>query len=793
MRYLTIPFFLLLFGFSVQAQFKLSGSITNEKNQKLAGTHIHTNYRNVASDPIGEYEINGLPQGNLRVVVSHLGYQTKDTLVDIQDDLVLNFQMVPSETTLKEVSVSAKTTVSGKSVAESTLQTETIEKYSSQTLGDALKEVTGVSLLKTGNVISKPIIHGLHSSRVPIFTNNVRLEDQQWGVEHAPNFDINTAGKITIIKGASGLKYGGDAIGGLVLIEPQKISVDSIHGKTILSLNSNGLGGSLTSSFNQDKTKGWSWNVLGTLKYFGDREAPDYVLSNTGNREANVSGGISFTQTNYSWSGFYSLYQATIGILSASHIGNVNDLYNAINNQVPAIINDFTHQINNPKQEVTHHLAKLNYSQKLNETSDLEIQYAFQYNQRLEYDLRRGAFDEVPALDLSLTTNTLALDYVKRSEYWTFKTGFNGLLQNNYADPATGIRPLIPTYDKLDVGAYGIFEYRLASDFILESGIRYDFSTIEATKYYLKSRWDERGYSPEFSHFIVEDFGNQWLTKPKFTFHNISGTIGIRKTFDKNWTTFANLSLSNRNPNPSEFFSDGLHHATGMIELGDLFLEKETSLKASFTASKTFEKVYIEVSPYLNSVANFIYLKPIGFETTIQGAFPVWEYEQTNALLTGVDANFKWDILENLNYNLGLAYVYGKDLTANDYLIDMPPLTISNRLKFEKPQWNGFLMELQSEWVFTQNNYPNNNFETQIIVDGAFQTVEVDVSTPPPGYYLLNFYTEKQFNIFKKVQTRMAFSVQNIFNTNYRDYLNRQRFYADDLGRNIQIQFKFNY
>lgn len=793
MRYLSCLIFLLHFGFSGYSQFQLSGTITNEKNQKLTGTHVHTSYRNVASDPIGAFEINGLPKGELRIIVSHLGYQTKDTLVDIQEDLVLNFKMVASETTLKEVSVSAKSTLSGKSVVESTLKSETIEKYSSQTLGDALKEVTGVSLLKTGNVISKPVIHGLHSSRVPIFTNNVRLEDQQWGVEHAPNFDINTAGKITVIKGASGLKYGGDAIGGIVLIEPEKITADSIHGKTIVSLNSNGLGGSLMSSFNQDRIKGWSWNVLGTLKYFGDREAPDYVLSNTGNREANVSGGVSYTQPNYSLSGFYSLYQATIGILSASHIGNATDLYNAINNQVPAIINDFTHEINNPKQEVTHHLAKINYSQKLSDSSDLNIQYAFQSNQRLEFDLRRGASFNVPALDLSLVTNSLLLDYEKRNEVWTFKMGFNGFVQNNYANPATGIRPLIPTYDKFDFGAYGIFEYRIAPDFILETGLRYDFSTLEATKYYQKSRWDERGYTPDFDHFIIAEFGNQWLTKPKFTFHNFSGTIGVRKTFEKNWMTFANLSLSNRNPNPSEYFSDGLHHATGMIELGDLFLDKETSLKVSITASKTFEKVSFEVSPFLNSVANFIYLKPIGFETTIQGAFPVWEYEQTDALLVGIDASFKWDIQTNLNYTLGLAYVYGRDVTANDCLIDMPPLNLSNRLKFSKKEWNGFFMELQSEWVFTQKNFPNNNFGTQIIVDGSFQTGEVDVSTPPPGYYLLNFYTEKEFNLFKKVQTRMAFTVQNILNTNYRDYLNRQRFYADDLGRNIQIQFKFNY
>ena len=35
--------------------------------------------------------------------------------------------------------------------------------------------------------------------------------------------------------------------------------------------------------------------------------------------------------------------------------------------------------------------------------------------------------------------------------------------------------------------------------------------------------------------------------------------------------------------------------------------------------------------------------------------------------------------------------------------------------------------------------------------------------------------------------------VDNILNTAYRDYLNRQRYFADDLGRNFRIQLKLNY
>jgi iron complex outermembrane receptor protein len=51
----------------------------------------------------------------------------------------------------------------------------------------------------------------------------------------------------------------------------------------------------LVLSLHKGNNKGWSWNALGTFKYSGDKEAPDYVLSNSGNREANFSGDVKFT------------------------------------------------------------------------------------------------------------------------------------------------------------------------------------------------------------------------------------------------------------------------------------------------------------------------------------------------------------------------------------------------------------------------------------------------------------------------------------------------------------------
>ena len=775
------------------AQNTIRGTIFSQGQKGLAGSHIHMGSKTATADADGKYEIKNLSSGTLKVFVSFVGYDPIDTLITIREDLILDFVLKSKPALLEEIIVKQSGRSLNQSVAEQKIKLETIEKYSNQTLGEALKEVAGVTLLKTGTTIVKPIINGLHSSRVPVINNNVRLEDQEWGAEHAPNFDINAAGKITVIKGASGLQFGGDAIGGLVIIEPFTVKKDTLFGKTLLNLASNGRGGSISTSLHKGNFCDWSWNAMGTLKYLGDRETPNYVLSNTGNREANFSGDLKYTGKKYEISAFYSFYSAQIGILSASHIGNVNDLYESITHQVPYISNDFTYNLANPKQEVQHHIAKLNLNWTPRESTSWAFQYAFQFNNRLEFDVRRSSYSDKPALDLDLATHSLSLDYKRKHQNWMLKSGWNGAYQNNFASPKTGIRPLIPSYSKMDAGLYGVAEYHFPNKLTLESGIRYDFSTIEATKYYLKSRWDERNYSPEFDSFIIKSEGNQWLTKPQFTFHNLAASTGFHKEFLHEWNMYGNISMAVRNPNPSELFSDGLHHSTGMIELGDLRLKKEQSFKISTTLQKKWNRVALEVTPFCNTISNYMFLKPIGFETSIRGAFPVWTYQQTLARLTGMDMQIHWDVVKYWQLQSTVSYVNGRDLSNHQALIDLPPLNLNHKLQFSKKEWQNLLLELQSEVVLRQHQFPNNNFNTNIVVNGALTSVLVDISTPPAGYHLLHFYAEVKLHAFQKAQTKLAFSVQNIGNTSYRDYLNRQRFFAEETGRNFQLQLKINY
>lgn len=774
------------------AQFVISGHVKTVTGSSLPGCHIHAGSSYLNTDGNGYFSLT-LPKGKHTISASFVGYRTATKTIDVSADQTVDFVMEADVSVLADVIVSSGAR-HATAQPKQTLRTRELEKFSNASLGDLVREISGVSSLKTGSTVVKPVINGLHSSRVLVINNNVRLEDQQWGLEHAPNLDVNSAGSVSVIKGAGGLQYGGDAIGGVILVDPPKIPIkDTLYGRAIVNSATNGRGGSASASLYKGYASGWNWTAQGTFKYLGDLESPDYVLSNTGIREKNGSFGLGKRGAHEGFGFFYSYYSAEIGILRASHIGNITDLVNAINSGQPDIVKSFTYNIDAPKQTVQHHLAKLNYYHDWH-LGRLDVQYSFQFNNRLEYDIRRGENADRPALDLDLATHAVLVDFgTDKTKKIRLKAGLTGTYQNNAANFATGVRPLIPDYNKIDVGGYLTAAQDISEKWQLEAGIRYDFSHVDAVKYYLKSRWESQGYSEDFGNIITGDFGTQWKTNPVFVYHNISAALGsmFRVTDDLDW--FVNAALTRRNPNPSELFSDGLHHSNGQIELGDLRLQQETSLKISTTLSYVKKGFYLELNPHLNRVADFMYLQPTGIEYTIRGAFPVWEYRQADAQLYGADVTANCELTEALSYHTTFSYVNGKNLDTNEPLIDMPPARWGNEVRFKSKKWHDLSLGLRNEWALFQNRYPDNDFYADVLVEGVPTLTLVRISRPPASYNLMHFSAQMSFNTFPKVKTTIVFGVENILNTSYRDYPNRMRYYADDLGRNFTFQIKFNF
>ena len=744
------------------------------------------------SDENGKFNFKNLCNGVLELEISHPECTTKFVTITINGDTYSEIRLEHHLEELKEVKVVGNVPKNTNSGQENILSMQDLERNSGNSLGDALKKIPGVSTLNTGGNIVKPIIQGLNGSRILILNNNVRMQDMEWGEEHAPNVDVNANQNISVIKGAAAIEFGGDAIGGVIVLEPLPVvRTDSLFGKTQLNLSSNGRGGNITSSLTKSYKSGLYIKAQGSYKILGDLEAPDYLLSNTGIKESGLSLNFGKRDFVQGWEGYYSYFNSEVGILRASHIGNIDDLILSINSQTPSIINDFTYDITQPNQEVTHHLAKLSYYRRFEGFGKWTIQYDFQKNRRFEYDIRVGDDVDKASLDLQLTTHSVLSNLTFDAKQGLhIKVGGLGRFQSNFANPDTGVRRLIPDYDKYDFGFFAIGSYELNTDWTIDAGARYDFSRIDAKKFYRESRWEERGYDVDYANIVLEDLGTQLLTNPVFDYHNFSGTAGFHYEINENDHLRFNYAFSQRAPNPSELFSDGLHHSAARIELGDLRIKSETSSKFSASLERNTGTWGYSLAPYLNNIDDFIVLEPTGVEFTIRGAFPVWAYRQTNAVLLGVDTSVYNNWSSNIRTDHKFAWVKGTDIETDVPLINMPAANFTNSITYTNPKWNNFLVNLESQYVFKQTRYPSN---IEVFSPQLQENVVLDINTPPDAYHLLSLNTEASFTLKNKNDLTVGLSATNLLNTNYRDYLNRQRYFVDDMGRNISLRLIFNY
>ena len=357
-----ILFCLLASGLSLKAQqqnctYTLSGDIIDRHDQSnlaYATLFVHELNRGVVADSSGAYLLDKLCLGSYTVTVSHVSCDPVTTTVEIDGNTQQTLYLEHHVEALKDLTI-VGTGIDTELSSQKNLELSTLERFGSASLGDALKEINGVASLNTGNTLVKPVVQGLYGSRILIVNQGVRLQDMEWGEEHAPNVDINSAGAVRLVTGPSALRYGGDAIGGTIIIEPAPYQADTLYGKVNLQAASNGRGGLLNAEIFKSGKQGWFGKFQGSLKRFGDFRTPDYFLTNTGVFEKGLSFHAGRNEAHSGFDLYYSLYDAEIAILASSHIGNIDDLVQAINSDEPLIAEDFSYNIGLPKQEVTHH------------------------------------------------------------------------------------------------------------------------------------------------------------------------------------------------------------------------------------------------------------------------------------------------------------------------------------------------------------------------------------------------------------------------------------------------------
>lgn len=786
------------FCFSQECNLVLEGKVVDlHDNSPVSAAVIQVvgSDETVFSNADGVFILENQCPKKINLKISHLNCEDLYTEFNINKSTSRRFYLEHHIESLEEVVVEESKIKKLSSTAPSYALTELQkDQYSGRGLAKALEQISGVNILNTGNVISKPVIHGMFGSRVGIIYDGVPIQNQQWGQDHAPNIDQNAFEEIRLIKGSGVLKYSGDTPGGVVVLESKLPKIaDSLYGKTILNGMSNGRGLNLISSWTKSFQSGNYFKVQGTIKRNGDFSAPDYVLSNTGTNENNISLSLGQNKILSQWKTNFSFFSQEIGILRSAHVGNVYDLVTAIESDTPTIINPFSYQINFPKQVNKHYTAGIQYSKRNSSNGKWTAKYSWQRNNRKEYDVRRGSYKNKAAIDLTLDTHNLTTNYEWGRSKWTFDSGAFLQIQDNYSNPNTGIKRLIPDYIKTRLGAYFTSSYTPSNDFSLGFGFRYGHQNNQVKKFYKISRWNKENYEERLGAYVIREVLSQKLVEQRLIFNNLSLSTGVKYLIDPDLKLRLNFFHTERAPDIAEMFSDGLHHSLASIEYGNPFLKSEITQKFVINFEKERGNFRYNFSPYLTYGQNYIVIEPKGFELTIGGAFPVWEYRPVSAIIRGFDLDLSLRLGERIELKNNSSWIEGYEKVTKTPLINIPSFTTTNQIQFSFPKWKSFLMSLSSKSVLRQNQFPNHNFETSVVENGKRVRKLVDISTPPKGYHLLGM--ELHWGAYPFFSDKISISLifDNLLDTSYRNYLNRLRFYADEMGRNIMLQIKINH
>ena len=762
----------------------LVGSVVDSEGKALPGATILLGTVGVVSNERGVFNFTNICTGIHRLHVKFVGFEDHVEEINLTANQKVVVTMTPSRIELQEVDVYGESLSTGLTNSSLVLSETELDQLKGKSLGESLNALPGVNVLQSGPAVFKPVIHGLHSQRILILNNGIRQEGQQWGIEHAPEIDPFIASELTVVKGAEAVRYGADAMGGVIIVNTPKLhQTQKFGGEVNTGFMSNNRMGILSSTFEGGfkNAENWNWRLQGTVKKGGDFSSPDYVLSNTGLEELNFSGALGFQQHSRGLEIYASSFNTEIAILRAAHTGNLTDLENSIKSNEPWYIAPFTYEINNPKQKINHQLLKISAYQNLAGIGKLNILYGGQYNQRKEFDVRRGGRNDRPALFMKLFSNVLDVSLDHEHSHHSGSLGLNATYKYNINETGeTGIRPLIPDYTQFATGIFVIEKMRKAN-WLLEAGARYDYQYLQVRTFTF----------------------NNTLVKPTFNFHYFSGSLGATYYFSPTIRLNNHLGFSMRPPHVSELYSEGLHHGTAAIEEGLMrpggevltdqgLIKKESSGKWISTLQVGSKKFSADFSVYANAVNNYIFLSPTDTRLTIRGYFPVWQYQQTHALLTGADALFQWSINQKIQYTGKLSYIYAKDIQRNDVLIFIPPINMENSITYltDVGKLEDFFVKLSVPTYFEQHRAPITVYPSEI-PDYTGDKI-YDIAPAPPGYTLLNM--EVGFKIpVKDHHLSISLAGENLTNKAYRNYMNRLRYFADDVGRNFIIRIKYNF
>ena len=780
----SIYFALFLIGLPLYSfgQFSARGTVVDENQQPLPGVEVYIEELHIGTttDLDGNYVLMNIPKGEHKLNFSFIGYSTYNTTITVlTEDIEIDVSLDPSVFHMDEVIVSAPF---NKLQSENVMKIESrtltsLQKQGAPTLAQSLTSIPGVSEVSTGNGIGKPVIRGLSGNRVLVYTQGVRLENQQYGQEHGLGLNDSGIESVEVIKGPASLLYGSDALGGVLYINPEKFAFQNKTEANVSQTFFSNTLGSNTSVGVKTSSDQFKLLLRGGYNTHSDYEIPDGDrVTNTRYREVDFKAGLGLNLDNFVTELRYNYNKSDIGEQSSSK--NLLLPYQDLTTHILSLHNHFF--LSRSKFEVN--LGYINNIRK--EFEDEHGHGHDEHDEEVHDDEHDDEHDEEhedhgneedhdpseAALFMDLKTFTYDVKYhVPSSDRFETIAGVQGMWQSN---ENFGEEILIPDAITNDIGLLINSSFEINNNNTLQGGLRFDHRSIDTEAYEIEHHEDEEHEDEMDTDHEEEE--EEIVEAIDRNFSNMTFSLGYKTMLFQRVSTRINLATGFRAPNLAELGSYGVHHGTNRFEIGNPNLESERNFQTDISLEYGNRHIEFYVNGFYNDLNNYIYLNPTGEE---MDEAPVYEYVQNDARLYGSEfgVHLHPHPLDWLHLESDFEMVIG-ELDEGGYLPLIPANKWSNTLRGEFEGWQRF-----------------NEVYLSVTLDSFFDQNRVsDFETETPGYNLLNFGLGGKLS-FENWSLGLRMSLNNALNETYISHLSRLKSEGiPNPGRNFTFGLNFN-
>ncbi len=695
-----------------------------------------------------------------------------NTAADNRSNTEQPIVIVPQEPVrLETITIEAASSTSAPAEPVQKLENRELRIRTGETLGKTLEREMGVSNLSFGPGVGQPVIRGMSGPRVRIMQNGMGTHDlSALSPDLAVAFESMLADSITVLRGPATLRYGGNAIGGMVDIQHQRIPVkmpqNGIAGRMDFRYNHNSADKSGMVGFDAGKGM-FAIHVDYFRRASNNTHIPGTALDEGAIREQ-FQVEPSTNSSKVIRNSHSSSQGGSIGLSMIGKHGHLGGSYHEVvrNYGIPPGVPGHN-SIGATEQEAFRtKMSQRRYD--LDGQWNTYWQFLPKIRAKLSYvDYSHKEFDsstsDSPSSLTRFKNNVWESRLEMNHQRGEWLDGIFGLQWQNRSFSATGVETFTPAAD-IDSLGFFITETVFITDRLdLELGARIEHQTT----------------APKDDEIRLAGVQAALPLPNKLNHLTYSLAASLNYEILPQMTLYLNWQRAQRAPDVQELFASGPHFSTRSFEIGRLDLNAEQTNHYELGLRLTRDQVSIHANGYYKSIQDFIYLEnqgtffnlspdPPRFQLTcadLRNCLPVFGYQANTANFAGYEAQITAHPRLGLPFSPYLTAFsdYVRGWFQNDTFGDvprLPPLRFGGEIGFQWTHWRGGLRYTHA----LSQNKPGN------------------LETDTPSYHRLDLDLSYDWNMSEHKKILFFAKLSNMTNTTIRNSTSFLRNFAPEPG-----------